>query len=302
MMNEQIFVEEGEESLRLDQLLANRFKEHYSRSYFQKLIEDHLVLVNGQPVKKRVKPAVNDEIEIEFRLDRQEGIEPENIPLNILYEDEDILVINKPVGLVVHPAPGHWTGTFVNALVYHCRNLLFEKEDVRPGIVHRLDKDTSGVLIAAKNSYSQAQLIASFSKREVVKNYLAITIGNPGHQTINAPIGRHPKLRQKMAVLNSGRAAVSHVETLKAGKQLCFVRVKIETGRTHQIRVHLNYLGTPVLGDPLYGVPSMNAKWAVESQLLHAESLELTHPKTKQKMVFSAPLPVSFDPFLKHLP
>lgn len=300
-MNEQIFVEEGEETLRLDQLLANRFKDCYSRTYFQKLIEDQLVLVNGQPVKKRTKPQLNDEIEIEFRLDRKEGVEPEDIPLSILYEDDDILVINKPAGLVVHPAPGNWTGTFVNALVFHCQNLLRQEGDIRPGIVHRLDKDTSGVLIAAKNSYSQVKLIEAFSKREVTKLYLAVTVGNPGNQVVHAPIGRHPKLRQKMAIIETGRPAISHVETKVVGKQFSLVQVKIETGRTHQIRVHLNSLGTPVLGDSLYGNASMNTKMGIETQLLHAHLLQLAHPRTKEPMTFTAPLPEQFQHFISQI-
>lgn len=300
-MNEQIFVEESENSLRLDQLLANRFKERYSRSYFQKLIQDQLVLVNGLPAKKRIKPQVNDEIEIEFTLDRKEGVEPENIPLSILYEDDDILVVNKPAGLVVHPAPGNWTGTFVNALVFHCQNLLRQESDIRPGIVHRLDKDTSGVLIAAKNSYSQAKLIESFSKREVIKLYLAITIGNPGNQEIRASIGRHPRMRQKMAIIESGRLAISHVETLATGKVLSLVRVKIETGRTHQIRVHLSSLGTPILGDTTYGNASINTKLGIDSQLLHAEILEIPHPRTREILRFQAPLPELFEKFKQQI-
>lgn len=300
-MNEQIFVEETESFLRLDQLLAQRFKERYSRNYFQKLIEDQLVLVNGLPVKKRIKPNVNDEIEIEFTLDRKEGVAPEEIPLSILFEDEDILVINKPAGLVVHPAPGNWTGTFVNALVHHCQSLLRKSDDIRPGIVHRLDKDTSGVLIAAKNSYAQAKLIESFSKREVKKLYLAITIGNPGNQLIQAPIGRHPKWRHKMAILETGRAAISHIETLRVGQVLSLVRVQIETGRTHQIRVHLQSLGTPVLGDEVYGNSSLNTKWGVDSQQLHAEVLEIMHPRTKESLRFQAPLPELFQKFMKQI-
>lgn len=297
---EQIFVEPGEEIFRLDQILAKRFKERYSRTYFQKLIESNLVLVNGKPAKKRLRPALDDEIEVEFTQDPIVDILPENIPLSILYEDEDILVVNKQAGLVLHPAPGNWTGTFVNALVYHCRSLENE-EGLRPGIVHRLDKDTTGVLIAAKNSYAQSKLIESFSQREVGKVYLAIAVGNPGNQQINAPIGRHPHFRQKMAVVEKGRNAETSVETLLSKGKLSFVKVKIKTGRTHQIRVHLSFIGTPVLGDSLYGSKGVNESLKAKRQMLHASELEIIHPRTLEKMIFHAPPPEDFQHFRKQL-
>lgn len=292
-----IFIEENEAGHRLDQLLAARFKGIYSRTYFQKLIEQGLVLVNGKPVKKRFIPVVNDEIEVEFAAESTSEILPENIPLNILYEDDDILVINKPAGFVVHPAPGNWTGTFVNALLYHCSGLMDQKPSVRPGIVHRLDKDTTGVLIAAKNTYSQTRLIESFSKREVEKLYLAIAIGNPGKQMIHAPIGRHPVHRQKMAITEKGREAISYVETLQIKENLALVQVDIKTGRTHQIRVHLCSVGTPVLGDALYGSKSSNEKFRAKRQMLHASKLLISHPRTGERMEFHAPLPEDFRPF-----
>lgn len=292
-----IFIEQNEDSLRLDQLLAARFKGLYSRTYFQKLIEQGLVLVNGNPVKKRTIPVINDEIEVEFAAEQTSEILPENIPLNILYEDDDILVINKPAGFVVHPAPGNWTGTFVNALIYHCKCLGENKSDLRPGIVHRLDKDTTGVMIAAKNTYSQARLIESFSKREVKKLYLAIAFGNPGTQTITAPIGRHPVHRQKMAVIETGREAISCIETLSVTEKLSLVQVNIKTGRTHQIRVHLSSVGTPVLGDALYGNKSTNERFHANRQMLHASTLAITHPRTGKLMEFEAPLPEDFRSF-----
>lgn len=292
-----IFIEENEANLRLDQLLAARFKGTYSRTYFQKLIEQGLVLINGKPVKKRFIPAINDELEVEFAAEQTSEILPENIPLHVLYEDDDILVINKPAGFVVHPAPGHWTGTFVNALIYHCKGLADQESGVRPGIVHRLDKDTTGVLIAAKNTYSQTRLIESFSKREVKKLYLAIAIGNPGKQVISAPIGRHPVHRQKMAITESGREAISHIETLSVKEKLALVQVDIKTGRTHQIRVHLCSVGAPVLGDALYGSKSSNEKFKAHRQMLHASMLKIAHPRSGEMMEFNAPLPEDFRPF-----
>lgn len=291
---EQIFVEESELGLRLDQILASRFKERYSRTYFQKLIEQGLVLVNGNPAKKRVKPQVNDEIEIEFAVEEATDILPENIPLDIVFEDEDLLVVNKPAGLVIHPAPGHWTGTFVNALVFHCKGLIDLQAGIRPGIVHRLDKDTSGVLIAAKTSYAQTKLIESFAKREVTKIYLAITAGNPGKKLIDAPIGRHSTNRKKMAIIETGRNAISHIETISTGEKLSFVQVNIETGRTHQIRVHLASIHAPVLGDSLYGSKSLNERFDAERQMLHAYILKIPHPRSGELMTFKAPPPQDF--------
>lgn len=299
-----LIIEPGEESLRLDKLLFERFSGHFSRTYFQKLIEEGLVLLNGEPVKKRVKPKAQDEVEVEFAAVSPVDLTPENIPLDILYEDEDILVVNKPAGLVIHPAPGNWSGTFVNALVYHCQELMkgFEEESgIRPGIVHRLDKDTSGVLIAAKNSFSQRKLIESFASRQVVKQYLAVTIGCPKTREITSPIGRDPFHRQKMAVVPTGKPSRSLIEPLFSGKEFSLVRIGLETGRTHQIRVHLSSIGTPVLGDDIYGKPSFNRKWNASRQLLHAESLQINHPVTGKRMHFSAPLPSDFEKILKEM-
>ncbi len=293
--SEIIFIEQNDDSLRLDQLLAAKFKGVYSRTYFQKLIEQGLVLVNGNPAKKRIIPVTNDEIEVEFAAEPTSEILPENIPLNVLYEDDDIIVINKPSGFVVHPAPGNWSGTFVNALIYHCKDL--QNSGLRPGIVHRLDKDTTGVLIAAKNTYSQSRLIESFSKREVKKLYLAIALGNPGKQEIKAPIGRHPVHRQKMAIVETGREALSYVETLSVKEKLSLVQIDIKTGRTHQIRVHLSSINAPVLGDALYGNKSTNEKFQAKRQMLHASSLKIMHPRTGVEMEFHAPLPEDFRPF-----
>lgn len=298
---ETIIIEKDETSFRLDQILTERFRGHYSRTYFQNLIDQKLVLLNGEPVKKGIKPKEGDEIEIEFLYEAELDLKPEAIPLEILYEDNDLIAINKKVGMVVHPAPGNWSGTFVNALVYHCQALLQQVDRLRPGIVHRLDKDTSGVLIAAKHPEAQRRLIEAFAARQVQKNYLAIVIGNPGQKVVEAPIGRSPQNRQKMAAVSSGKAAYSTIETIKSGKMLSLVRIEPKTGRTHQIRVHLNFIGTPVLGDNLYGNIQLNKRLQIEQHLLHAESLKLQHPMTAKPLIITAPLPELFQNFLSKI-
>lgn len=292
--NDSIVINEDEVGERLDKILARRFEAIKSRTYFQYLIEENKVLVNGEPVKKRFKPKVGDEIQVEFIVTPEIGLEPEAIPLDIVYEDHDILVINKPAGMVVHPAVGNWSGTFVNALLYHCKNLLesHTNQSLRPGIVHRLDKNTSGLLIAAKTSLAHQKLIEMFSSKKVYKEYLAICIGNPGNQEIKAPIGRHPVERKMMAVVNEGgKEALSLVKTLKHHGNLSLVSVILATGRTHQIRVHVKHVGTPILGDDIYGNPSVNKKYSVLRQMLHASVLKLAHPISGIELKFHVPPP-----------
>lgn len=287
--SELIVIQENEAGERLDKILAHRFKDVWSRTYFQYLIDEHLVLLNGEPVKKRIKPQVGDEVEIQFAATPEIDLSPENIPLDILYEDEHLLAINKPAGMVVHPAPGNWSGTFVNALLFHCGNL--EIEGLRPGIVHRLDKETSGVLIAAKSLLVQQKLVEAFAARQVYKEYLAICVGNPGEGTIEEPIGRHPVHRKHMAVVQGGKKAITHFQTLATNGKLSVVKVILATGRTHQIRVHLKHHGTPILGDAIYGNPQVNKQYGAERQLLHAYRLQLKHPITGQVLEFEAPIP-----------
>ena len=291
--SDSLFITEEDAGERLDKILAQRLKEAGSRTYFQYLIEEGRVLLNGAPVKKRVKPVAGDEIEVEYLLTPELALQPENIPLDVLYEDNDILVINKAPGMVVHPATGHWSGTFVNALLFHCKNqnLSQGKDALRPGIVHRLDKDTSGLLIAAKTSSAQQKLIEMFAERQVYKEYLAICIGNPKTGTIEAPIGRHPVNRKLMAVVENGRRAVTQYRSIAFNEKLSLVSLVIETGRTHQIRVHMKHHGTPVLGDPVYGIPSFNAKMGTERQMLHAYKLGFKHPISGQDMEFMAIIP-----------
>ncbi len=258
--NDTIIVSLEEAHLRLDVLLAARFK-HHSRSYFQSLIEENLVLLNGMPVKKRVKPNCGDEIEVQFALTQEMDVVPQPIPLNILYEDDSMIVIDKPPGLVVHPGAGNWDNTFANALLYHCKTLeVDDSSKMRPGIVHRLDKDTSGVLIAAKTLKMQQALVELFSLRKVGKEYLAICCGVPREGRIDDPIARHPTHRKLMAVVPDGKPAISYCKVLSRTDQFSFVTIHLETGRTHQIRVHMQHLGCPVLGDSAYGRDPINKR------------------------------------------
>lgn len=286
--NDVLLISEEEEGERLDKVLAKRYREIQSRTYFQNLIEQNRVLLNGEPVKKRIKPKEGDEVQIQFLLTPEIDLEPENIPLDIIYEDDDLLVINKPAGMVVHPAPGNWTGTFVNALLYHCQHVKEGQENtLRPGIVHRLDKDTSGLLVAAKNALAHQRLVELFAGRKIQKEYLAICLGNPGTREIDAPIGRHPINRKKMAVVEGGKKALSICETIKADAHLSLVKIFLMTGRTHQIRVHLKHAGASILGDETYGNPQANAKYGITRQLLHAYRLAFEHPMTGKKLDFT---------------
>jgi 23S rRNA pseudouridine1911/1915/1917 synthase len=299
-LDSDLFVVSQEESaLRLDKLLALHFPEH-SRTYFQYLIEEGLVLVNGSMIKKREKPCVGDEIDVCFQLTPEISLEPEAIPLEILYEDEHLLAINKPAGMVVHPAPGHPRGTFVNALLHHCRSLE-SKDPLRPGIVHRLDKETSGVLLAAKTKEAHQGLISLFSSRAIEKSYLCITVSTPREGLIDHPIKRHPIHRKQMAIDPTGKEARTLVRPLFHNEHLAVVEVQLLTGRTHQIRVHLKSLGTPVLGDPIYGSDSANKKFNATRQLLHAHRLFFLHPVTKQPLQILAPLPDDVKKFIEHI-
>jgi 23S rRNA pseudouridine1911/1915/1917 synthase len=277
---------------RLDRLLSMQFPT-YSRTYFQYLIEEGFVLVNGLPIKKKDKPKAGDEIEICFQLTPEINLEPENIPLDILYEDDHLLAIHKPAGMVTHPAPGHYTGTFVHGLLYHCKSLP-QADTLRPGIVHRLDKDTSGILLAAKTSEAHQKLVEMFCERKLEKTYLAICIGTPGSGRIEAPIKRHPTRRKEMAVDPTGKPATSICKVLAFDGKLSLVEVQLITGRTHQIRVHLKHKGAPILGDPVYGAPAWNKKYEASRQMLHAHRLKFKHPITGVLIDLQAPLPDDF--------
>jgi len=274
-------------------LLTQTFPGH-SRTYFQYLITSGLVLVNGHPVKKREHMQIGDEIDVCFELTPEISLEAENIPLNILYEDKHLIAISKPAGMVTHPAPGHPSGTFVNALLYHCKTLP-DTHALRPGIVHRLDKDTSGVLVAAKTAETHCHLVEMFSSRQMIKHYRALCIGNPGSRTIDAPLKRHPTKRQEMHVDPTGKPAISICRVLESKGELSWVDIQLITGRTHQIRAHLKHVGTPILGDPVYGRPSTNAKYKATRQMLHAHTLSFSHPITGEPLLIKAPLPLDMN-------
>jgi len=284
---------------RLDKFLAGQFPAH-SRTYFQRLIEDGFVLVNGERLKKREIPKPGDEIEICFQLTPELSLEPEPIPLDILYEDDHLIAVNKPAGLVVHPAPGHPKGTFVNGLLHHCKSLACG-DTLRPGIVHRLDKDTSGILLAAKTAESHQKLVSLFCNRGLEKKYLAVCLGNPGDGTIDAPIKRHPTRRKEMAVVESGKPAISRLKKLASLEELSVVEIELVTGRTHQIRVHMKHRGNPVLGDPVYGSLALNQKYNAPRQLLHAWKLKFLHPITQAPISLEAPIPNDLQKYTNFL-
>jgi 23S rRNA pseudouridine1911/1915/1917 synthase len=294
-------VEEQLAGLRLDRALSCYFPD-YSRSYFEWLIEEGRVEVNGCAVKKRMKLALHDRIAVHFVITPEAELQPEAIHLEILYEDEYLLVINKPRGMVVHPAPGNWQGTFVNALLFHCSELSLDGT-LRPGVVHRLDKDTSGVLVAAKNLEVLAKMSAQFKNRLVKKTYRAIALGQVSQElTIDAPIGRHPTLRKAMTVVpEKGKAACTYVRTIATNGELSLLELELKTGRTHQVRVHLKHAGHPVLGDALYGREAANAKWQAQAQMLHAHTITFSHPKTQEELFVEAPLPQDMDYFVQLL-
>lgn len=292
-------ISEKSDISRIDKILAKKF-DSKSRSYFQYLLNNGCVFVNNKKVKKSFVPKLGDEIEVFFQALQHSELIAEDIPLDILYEDEHILAINKPAGMVTHPGCGNWTKTFVNALLFHCKDLINIDDDIRPGIVHRLDKDTSGVLLAAKTKKAQENLIHQFKDRKIIKKYLAITLGHPKNQLVNAPITRNPIKRKEMFVLPGGKESITDFKTLAFTDKLALVLASPKTGRTHQIRVHLKYvLNAPILGDVVYGNTSSNKHYNVSRQLLHAYRLSFTHPINKQPMKITAPIAEDFKKIIK---
>lgn len=301
-MNEETFVVMEEDiDNRLDIYLAEQYEE-LSRSYIQKLIKEKFVKVNGKTEKAKYIVNLEDEIKVNLPEKEEISIKPENISIDIVYEDEDIIVINKPQGMVVHPAPGHYSGTLVNALLYHCGDNLSNMNGImRPGIVHRIDKDTSGLLVVAKNNKSHEILANQFKEHTNTRKYRAIVVGNIKEEeaAIDAPIGRHPIDRLKRAVINNGKHAVTHFKVLNRFKNYTYIEARLETGRTHQIRVHLSYIGNPLLGDPIYGPKS--SKFNLKGQILHAKVLGFIHPSKGEYMEFVSELPNYFEKILKTL-
>jgi 23S rRNA pseudouridine1911/1915/1917 synthase len=284
---------------RLDKLLAD-INSGNSRSQVQDWIEKGLVTVNHKTEKANYKCRTDDDIEWKIPEVKPKKMEPENMPLSIVYEDNDLLVVNKEKGIVVHPSAGHHSGTLVNALLYHCDELSMLNGAERPGIVHRLDKDTSGLLVIAKNDFTHKILADQLAEKKIMRKYEAIVHGKIPHEkgVIDAPIGRDPKDRQKMAVTDNGKPAVTHFRVLKTYPNYTHAECQLETGRTHQIRVHMKYIGYPLIGDPKYGPrKTMDAG----GQVLHAKRIGLTHPKTGEWMEFAAEAPASFQEILAYI-
>lgn len=286
---------------RLDAYLAEEL-DGISRAYIQKLIGEALVMVNGKTVKANYKTKVNDEVILQIPEPEVIEVEPEAMALDIIYEDGDVLVLNKPVGLVVHPAYGHYSGTLVNGLLAHCQDLSGINGKLRPGIVHRIDKDTSGLLMVAKNDLAHQSLAEQLKEHTVERAYIALVQGvvsEPGGM-IDAPIGRHESERKKMAVvLKNAKQAITRYKVKERYAKCTLVECQLETGRTHQIRVHMAYIGHPLVGDPLYGQRKNNLDF--QGQALHAYLLGFVHPRTGESMRFQVPLPEGFQGTLNRL-
>lgn len=301
MEKELFFISQEDEGVRLDIYITEQYG-NLSRSYIQKLIKDGLIKVNKELKKNRYIIREGDEIEVLLPPTREIDVKPKKIPLDIIYEDEDLIVLNKPQGMVVHPATSHYEDTLVNALLYHCKGQLSSiNGEIRRGIVHRIDKDTSGVLMVAKNNYAHKFLAQQLKEHSVIRKYHAIILGNIKENKfkIDAPIGRHPIQRLKMTILENGRNAITHVNVLERFDNYTYIEAKLETGRTHQIRVHLSYINYPILGDEVYG--GRTNKFNLKGQVLHAKTLGFIHPSQKRYMEFEAPLPTSFEKILRTL-
>lgn len=283
---------------RIDKQLGHHFSQ-YSRSQLQRWIADGHVQVNGKTVKPKYKLTAGDVVTITPEQPKKIDLVPEDIPLDIVYEDDDVIVVNKPQGMVVHPAPGHPDHTLVNALLYHSPLSTINGE-FRPGIVHRIDKDTSGLLMVAKNDMAHRSLAAQLKAKTNEREYVALVHGviKEDRGTIDAPLGRSPKDRKKQAVVAGGRHAVTHFKVLKRYRHYTLVSCRLETGRTHQIRVHMKYIGHPLAGDPLYG-PRKTLPG--KGQYLHARLLGFKHPRTGEQLTFTAPLPLYFQQMLDKL-
>ena len=288
---------EGE---RIDKCISN-YLESLSRSYIQKIIKDGKAYVNDAVVKANYKVKVDDKVQFEIPDCEEPDIPPQDIPLDILYEDKDILIVNKPKDMVVHPAPGHYEGTLVNAIMFHCKDELSGINGVlRPGIVHRIDKDTTGSIIICKNDEAHRKIAQQLKEHSITRKYIVYGRIMEEEGTVNAPIGRHPTDRKKMAINEkNGKPAVTHYKVLERFDKYTYIECQLETGRTHQIRVHMTSIGHPLLGDEVYG----NAKcpFKLEGQTLHAMTIGFIHPTTGEYVEYEAPLPEYFEHLLQIL-
>jgi len=299
MEQEYIIITEENVGQRIDAFLAQEYP--YSRSYFQKLLGEGAIKANEKAVKANYKLKLNDELELTIPEPEDLKIEPKQMDLDIIYEDGDVLVINKPSGMVVHPAHGHFNDTMVNGLLYHCKDLSGINGVLRPGIVHRIDRDTSGLLMVAKNDLAHQSLAEQLREHSVERAYLALVHGNLPEPAglVDAPIGRHATERKKMAVVFGGKEARTHYKVKERFGQYTFIECRLETGRTHQIRVHMAYLGHPLVGDELYGYKKNNLGFC--GQALHAYVLGFTHPTTGERLRFSVSLPSDYANELEKL-
>lgn len=302
-MSRSFIIEKENNSVRIDRFLADTCPE-LSRSRIQKLIKDNCITVNEKPVKSNYRLLTDDKVSLSIPDLKEPDILPEDIPLDILYEDEDVIVVNKPKGMVVHPAPGHYSGTLVNALLYHCKDQLSGiNGDLRPGIVHRIDMDTTGSLIVCKNDLAHQSLSEQLKEHSIHRIYIAIVHGNlkDDEGTINAPIGRHPIDRKKMSIhAKVSRHAVTHYKVLERFGDYTYIQCKLETGRTHQIRVHMASIGHPLVGDAVYGPKKCPFPHLV-GQTLHAKTLGFIHPRTGEYIEVNAPIPKYFSNLLNTL-
>lgn len=298
MEEKEIIVDELGVGIRADKYLSDVLTD-LSRNFIKGLFEEENILINGGKAKAKQKLKIGDKIIISIPEVEELKVEAENIPLDIIYEDKDIIVVNKPKGMVVHPAVGNYTGTLVNALLYHCKDLSGINGVARPGIVHRIDKDTSGILVVAKNDNAHSELAKQFKDHSIKREYFAIVEGKMGKEegTIDAPLARHSKDRLKYAVVQGGKRAVTHYKTLEVYNSCSLVKCNLETGRTHQIRVHMSFISHPLLGDTVYGLKRQ--KIVKTGQALHAKNLGFIHPRTKEYIEFNSELPVYFKELIR---
>ena len=298
-------VTEEYEDERIDKYMASLI-DSLSRSFIQKMMKEQKVLVNNIPVKANYRLRAEDEICFTLPEAAEPDIEAENIPLDILYEDDDVLVVNKPKGMVVHPAAGHYSGTLVNAVMYHCRGSLSGINGVmRPGIVHRIDRDTTGSLIICKNDNAHLSIAAQLKDHTIVRRYRAIVHGviREEELCINSPVGRHQTDRKKMAAgVRNGKEAVTHIKVMERFRAYTYIECRLETGRTHQIRVHMDSIGHPLLGDTVYGNRKYSLPYVLQGQTLHAMTLGFIHPVSGEYVETTAPLPDYFSHLLETLP